>query len=107
MIVPSLVKGFKDVNELFLAQTVEVSDDRIQFVNHSLLLVIRERPVFHADLLGPVNETVIGTGEATGDFNDALAERIVRVRTWNWEGIQDEEGDVSLNKSPCIPIKGK
>ena len=56
----------EDVGEVVLGEAVEVRDDRIQFVNHVLLLIFFERSALNADILGPVSEAVIWAGETTG-----------------------------------------
>lgn len=59
------------MDELRFAQAIEVRGYGIELVDHVLLHVGGQRPAVDANGLCPRGETVVGTGEAPGQRNDA------------------------------------
>ena len=51
--VPALVEGLEDVDEVPFGEAVEVGNDGVEFVDPVLLFVRRERTAGDADLLRP------------------------------------------------------
>ena len=68
LIIPTFMKGLEDVDELRLRQAVEVCDNRVEFMEHVVLLVFREWPTLDADGIGPRREALVRTCETPRQF---------------------------------------
>ena len=81
MVIPAFVKGLEDVDDLPLVEAVKTGDHGVEFVDHVLLLVRRQRPTGDADGLRPRGKAVVRAGEASGERDDAPATG--RRRDWD------------------------
>lgn len=105
LIVPPGMKGLEYVDQLGLVKTVETGYDGVKLMDHVLLLVERNRPVFDADCLRPSNETVVGAGKATGEGYDPPPHWGVTLWTWDRKRVENKEIEVRLDESTCIPVE--
>ena len=85
--VPTFVKGLKDMDELLARKLIEMRDHRIELVNHALLGRRVERTVVDAHRLGPFGIALVDCGEAAGEGDCALPERIVAGWARDGEGL--------------------
>ena len=65
--IPTLMKGLEDMDELCLGPVVEVRHDRVQLVDHVVLLLVRlEWPTLDPDRVRPGPEAFVGAGQPPG-----------------------------------------
>ncbi len=64
-IVPTLVEGLKNVDELCLAEAVEVGDDGGKLVDHIFLLVGHQWSEIDSNGLSPRGEAVVWAGSGS------------------------------------------
>lgn len=104
-VIPALVESRKDVRELLLAETVEVCDDRVQFVNHVFLLVRIDRSVVYINSFGPLLEPLVRAGEPPREFDGSPPSGIASI--WPWYGQRTEEMEIHMNfdETTRIPVK--
>jgi len=70
--IPALVKRLEHMDQLPLVEAVEPGGHGIEFVDHVLFVVRRQRAAGDADRLRPFGKTLIRTGEPSGEGNDTL-----------------------------------
>ncbi len=105
LVVPSLVEGLEDVDELSLVEAVEASYHRVEFPDVFLALVRLEGTALDAETFGPVGEAVVRRGEPPGERDDAIPQRILGAGAGDRQGIQHVEVHVRLHKTPRIPVE--
>ena len=74
LVVPTFVEGLEDMNELGLAQAVEMGDHGVELVDHVLLLIGRKRTALDAYCFRPVDKPLVRAGKPPPDFHSALPE---------------------------------
>ena len=82
-----------------------MGDDRVKLMDHVVLLIFGERAANSTNIFRPSSEAVIWTCQTSGNLYDALPARVILFRSWNREGIENEERDMHLNKAPRIPVQ--
>ena len=97
--VPSLMEGLEDVDELSLVEAVEVGHDGVEFPDVFLALVRIKGAASDADPLSPFGETVVRGREPRSKRNYAVAERTLFVQSRNGKRIDNEEVELSLNET--------
>src|SRR5439155_15891668 len=106
-VVPAFVESLEDVAELILGQAVEVSHNRIEFVNHVLPLVIFELATLDANGLGPLAIAIVPRRKPPGQDHNSLPKGIVSARAWDGKRIQDVVVHADLDEAPGIPVGRK
>src|SRR5579875_3490463 len=104
-VVPAFVESFEDVRELRLGEAVEMRDDGVEFVDHVLLFVVRERTAFHADRFGPFAEPLIGARQAGAKRYHPLPQRAIAARTRNGQRIQNVIIQAHFDETARVPIE--
>ena len=107
LVVPSLVEGLEDVDELSLVEAVEAGYHRIELPDMVLLLLRLQGATPDAETFGPFGEAVVRCREPSGQSDDVVLEPALRARPRDREGVQDEKGQMRLHESPRIPIEGE
>ena len=88
-------------------QPVQVGDDGVQFVDVVLLLRVRQRAALHADRRRPLREAVVHGGEASGERDDSLPQRVADSGARDREWIQNIETQMCLHKAASVPVKAE
>src|SRR5215469_13637307 len=104
VVVPTLVKGLEDMDELQLGQPVQPSSQRLEFGNHVLLLVFGHRSVLAAGCLSPRCKSLIWTCKSSSHCSGALPATIRARWSGYREWLEDKMIDVGFNKSSCVPV---
>src|SRR5215831_10672470 len=99
------MEGLKNVTYLALAQTVEVSHNRIEFVDHVLFLVIFQTATFDTHGACPLAVTTIASRQSSGQAHDPSPYGIGSVWSGDRKRSQNVEVRVNLNKAPCVPVQ--
>lgn len=105
LVVPSLMKGFKNVDELGLGEPVKSSDDGVELVDHVLLFDWVERAVLDADRARPIAEAFVRRGEPTGEGDNARPKTIGARRARNGKGIEKKIGQIDFDIPSRKPVQ--
>src|SRR5216684_1036999 len=97
LVVPALVEGLEYMDELRLAEPVEMRDHGIELGDHVLPLIFRQRAVGHAHGLGPSRKAPVGRGETTGERDNALPSGIFAIGSRDRKWVQDEKVNTYLD----------
>ena len=62
MEIPSNVKGLENVNQLRLAEAVEMSNYGVEFIDHVVFLFRDERSVIDTNYRCPLGKSLVWTG---------------------------------------------
>ena len=105
LVVPSLVEGLEDVDELSLVEAVEAGHHGVELPDMVLLLLRLQGATPDAETFGPVGEAVVRCREPPGERDDAIPQRILGAGAGDRQGIQHVEVHVRLHKTPRIPVE--
>src|ERR1017187_10655144 len=89
VVIPTFVKGFKNVSELPLRESVQMGDDGIEFLDHLLFFIFFQLPIIHSHGPCPFCEAPVGTCKSSSDFNCPLPKNSISVWPRNWKWVQD------------------
>ena len=104
LVVPSLVEGLEDVDELSLVEAVKAGHNRVERPDMVLLFLRLEGSAPDAETLGPSGETGVGGSEPAGESDDTVPERL-RGSGRGPEGIQHVVIHVGFYKTSRIPVE--
>ena len=103
--VPTLMKSLEDVDELCLGQAVEVRHDRIQLVDHVVLLVRLEWPTLDTDGIGPGPEAFVGASQPPRKSDHAPPPCVVTRGTRDRERVEDKVVQMRFDEPPRVPVE--
>ncbi len=105
LVVPSLVESLEHVDELNLAEAIQVGHNGIEFMDTILPVVRIERTALDAHPSGPFAESFVHRREPPGECDEAIPERALTVQSRDGERVQHEESQMRLHEPSRVPVE--